>query len=232
MSDVKNANQLAIMEADAAKATAEAWNVKATAGAGYVRAMGDYAKTTKDAATAATALATEQDTLTAANDALWQKVDQTAQAHTDAGAAAQQGTAQAVAGYQAVAQQVEITSDGVRGWLELMRATNAANSLLNQNSLFTSSSTLENQARIGGAFSPIPGFASGVSNFEGGLARVHGGEVLANLAPGTSVFPRGQGLGSTVNNTFNLVDSESNLARRVAEMIMRQIRAGTQLGQA
>lgn len=34
----------------------------------------------------------------------------------------------------------------------------------------------------------------------------------------------------TVNNTFNLVDTESNLARRVSEMIMQTIRAGTQLG--
>jgi hypothetical protein len=113
-----------------------------------------------------------------------------------------------------------------------MRATNAANALLNQNSLFTTGSTLENQSRLGTAFSPIPGFAGGIENFAGGLAKVHGGEVLANLPPGTSVFPRGQGLGATVNNTFNLVDSESNLARRVAELIMRQVRAGTQLGTA
>ena len=34
----------------------------------------------------------------------------------------------------------------------------------------------------------------------------------------------------TVNNTFNLVDSESNLARRVSEIIMQTIRSGTQLG--
>jgi hypothetical protein len=36
----------------------------------------------------------------------------------------------------------------------------------------------------------IPGFSSGVSNFGGGLAYVHGGEVLANLAPGTDVIPK------------------------------------------
>lgn len=35
----------------------------------------------------------------------------------------------------------------------------------------------------------IPGFASGVTNFSGGLAYVHQGEVLANLAPGTDVIP-------------------------------------------
>lgn len=44
---------------------------------------------------------------------------------------------------------------------------------------------------IGNAFGrlPIPGFASGVSDFSGGLAYVHQGEVLANLAPGTDVIP-------------------------------------------
>lgn len=36
----------------------------------------------------------------------------------------------------------------------------------------------------------IPGFSTGVSNFGGGLAYVHGGEVLANLAPGTDVIPK------------------------------------------
>lgn len=35
----------------------------------------------------------------------------------------------------------------------------------------------------------IPGFSSGVENFSGGLAYVHQGEVLTNLAPGTSVIP-------------------------------------------
>lgn len=35
----------------------------------------------------------------------------------------------------------------------------------------------------------IPGFSSGVTNFSGGLAYVHQGEVLANLAPGTDVIP-------------------------------------------
>ena len=37
----------------------------------------------------------------------------------------------------------------------------------------------------------IPGFASGVTNFSGGLAYVHAGELLTNMAPGTSVIPAG-----------------------------------------
>lgn len=35
----------------------------------------------------------------------------------------------------------------------------------------------------------IPGFSSGVSNFGGGLAYVHAGEILANLPQGTDVIP-------------------------------------------
>lgn len=214
---------------DINKVAGEDWNKVV---AGHVAAAEEMQASEKKLAEAAAAstFALEQESLTAANDAMW--MGQMAEAHTEAGAAATAGTAQTVQGYQQVAQQVQITSDGVKGWLELMRATNAANALLNQNSLFTSSSTLENQARLGGAFSPIPGFASGIENFGGGLAKVHGGEVLANLPAGTSVFPKGSGFGATISNVFNLVDSESNLARRVSELIMRQVRAGTQLGTA
>jgi len=229
MSNVKNANQLAIMNADRAKmdeaATAAKWESTEAFKAGVAAVA--------EANTATAAYLTEQEKMTAANDATWQSLEQTTEAHTEAGAAAEAGTAATVQGYQAVQQQVEITSDGVRGWLALMAATNRANAILKENALFTSSGQLERIAagNVGGTIGAFsgPSFASGVENFEGGLAKVHGGEVLANLPRGTSVFPRG-GLGTTVSNTFNLVDTESNLARRVAEMIMRQVRAGTQLG--
>lgn len=38
--------------------------------------------------------------------------------------------------------------------------------------------------------SRIPGFASGVTNFEGGLAYVHAGELLTNLPTGANVIPK------------------------------------------
>lgn len=38
----------------------------------------------------------------------------------------------------------------------------------------------------------VPGFASGVTNFEGGLAFVHAGEALVNMPRGTSVVPANQ----------------------------------------
>lgn len=51
----------------------------------------------------------------------------------------------------------------------------------------------------------IPGFASGIENFSGGLAYVHQGELLANLAPGTSVIPSHavKGMGGVTNNYFS-----------------------------
>jgi len=211
-------------------------NQKLEAGKGYVKQMGEMAARTNELATAEAARLSEQDALTAANDALVAGLTAQTEGHLEAGAAAEAGTEATVAGYQAVQQQVEITSDGVRGWLALMQATNRANAILNENSLFTSRSQLERIAagNLGGSFGAFsgPSFASGVENFEGGLAKVHGGEVLANLPRGTSVYPKGSGLGANVSNVFNLVDTESNLAKRVAEMIMRQIRAGTQLGTA
>ena len=48
-------------------------------------------------------------------------------------------------------------------------------------------------------------------------------------APGAGA---GGGGALTVNNTFNIVDTESNIARRVSDQIMQQIRAGTQLSTA
>jgi len=60
---------------------------------------------------------------------------------------------------------------------------------------------------------------------------VHEGELVTNLPRGASVIPAGAG-GLNISNVFNLVDTESNLARRVSEQIMQTVRAGTQLGTA
>jgi hypothetical protein len=204
----------------------EITNKKLAAGKGWVAQMSETARATREATEAEAAYLEEQAALDAENGKLIASLGGVAEAHTAAGAAAEAGAGLAVAGYQGVATQMELTADGVRAWLQLMQYTAEVNAQLSRNGLFTSGSTYENIARIG-----VPSFASGVQNFEGGLAKVHGGEVLANLAPGTSVFPKGSGFGNVqMSNTFNLVDSESNLARRVSELIMRQVRAGTQLG--
>ena len=51
----------------------------------------------------------------------------------------------------------------------------------------------------------IPRFEKGIENFAGGLAYVHQGEVLANLAPGTTVIPKDEvnGRMAGVNITIN-----------------------------
>lgn len=116
------------------------------------------------------------------------------QAHTEGGNLARAGAQQVVEGYQQVAQQVTITGEAVKEWINLMKYTAEVNAILGSGSgLFTTQSQRERIAGLGG----------------GG-----GG--------GTTVF----------NNSYNIVDTESNIAKRVGDNIMRQVKAGTQLGTA
>jgi len=227
MSDTKNANQLAIMEADATNQATEALNKKTASQNNLLTHLAGLNKVTQDAITFDQNYQKEQAALDAENQQLAASFTATGEAAAAGNQAATEGVAQTTAGYAGLTQQVNISADAIRGWIALQQFTNQANAILRENSLFTTGSQLERIGKL-----PIPGFASGVENFGGGLAKVHGGEVLANLPAGTSVFPRGQGLGANISNVFNLVDSESNLARRVSELIMRQVRAGTQLGTA
>jgi len=188
------------------------------------RGAGVSARASNEAAKWEAAHATEQEKVEAENQQL-------IASYTKAGAAAATGAelattgAQATAGaYAGVTQQVNISADAIRGWLAVMQFTNQSNAILSRNSLFTTQSQRDELARL-----PIPSFAGGVDNFAGGLAKVHDGELLVNLPGGTSVIPKGQGGAVNIANTFNLVDSESNLARRVSELIMQTIRSGTQL---
>lgn len=79
----------------------------------------------------------------------------------------------------------------------------------------------------------IPGFASGVTNFGGGLAYVHGGELLVSLPTGTSVLPsRGGsgsghgGFGTTITNAFTIngATDPSAVAQAVMTLIADQMR--------
>lgn len=133
----------------------------------------------------------------AANQAEIDAVLAAGKAHTEAGALAKAGTDQTIAGYQGIAQQVTITGDAVKEWLNLMRYTAQANAILQTgSSLFTTRSQLE-------AVANIPKFASGVENFAGGLAYVHKDEALVNMPKGTSVIPGGRGSGG-VNLSVHL----------------------------
>jgi uncharacterized tellurite resistance protein B-like protein len=143
MSDVKNANQLAIMEAEGTRMAAEALKLKNDAAAGWI-AQQVKVKAGIDAEAAATAAyLTEQDALTAATDAL-------GTTHTLAGVAAVSATAGAMAGYAGVAQQVQISGDAIKEWIKLMQYSAQVNAILHQNSLFTTTSQLEQIAGLGG----------------------------------------------------------------------------------
>jgi hypothetical protein len=75
----------------------------------------------------------------------------------------------------------------------------------------------------------VPGFASGVDNFSGGMAIVgEQGPELVSLPRGSSVTPHGGGRGDTYN--FYLVDNTESLARKVSSMIMTGTRRGGKVG--
>jgi len=72
----------------------------------------------------------------------------------------------------------------------------------------------------------IPGFATGVQNFGGGLARVHKDELLVNLPKGTDVIPASQaknmGNESNINMTVNNYDNRMDANEIVQQLMFRQ----------
>jgi uncharacterized protein (UPF0147 family) len=143
-------------------------------------------------------------------------------------------TTEGTEGFKSINQQIgntiEMTGDAVKAFMQLQQYTLLANSILNRNSLFTSSSQLEEQARLLGSFTGIvPGRARG-GPVSAGQAYVVGEEGPELFLPNVNgaIAPNGSG-GAQITNIFHLVDTESNLARRVSDTIMRQVRAGTQL---
>ncbi len=76
--------------------------------------------------------------------------------------------------------------------------------------------------------SSVPSFAGGVTNFEGGLAYVHEGEVLANLPKGSNVIPKNDvgGLGNTFNISVNVgVYSGSDIEmRKLSQTILKSLK--------
>lgn len=70
----------------------------------------------------------------------------------------------------------------------------------------------------------IPGFASGVTNFSGGLAMVgERGPELVNLPSGSNVYPNGSGGGPSIVNHFYITDTESNIVNRVMQVLTTQV---------
>jgi len=228
MSDTKNANQLAIMEADAAQMAADAYNKKAAAGAGYIKQMGEIARVNREAQEFEEQLAKEQARVEKENQALIKSFTEAGGAAKAAGESAVDGATQAAHAQAQLNTQINLTIGNVKEWIELQQYTAAANSILSQNGLYTSGSAYENIARMGSAFTGITPRAGG-GPVSAGSAYVVGEAGPELFLPGVSGTIAPNGGGATITNIFHLTDTESNLARRVSEQIMRQVRAGTQL---
>ena len=80
---------------------------------------------------------------------------------------------------------------------------------------------------VGNLLGNLPGFQGGVSNFSGGLARVHEGEVITYLPRGSSVTPAGAGGMGTVNIIIQGdVNGVDDFDRKVNEAVERFRRQG------
>ncbi len=77
-----------------------------------------------------------------------------------------------------------------------------------------------------------PGFASGVTNFAGGIARVHAGETLVNLPRGTDVIPAGRSGGGGITLNFQVNGTAADTARQIKDIIMRELKMTRQFSTA
>ena len=214
------------IEADIAEA--KRMETKLTAGKGYVEQMGQIAKVNKEAADFEKNLFEQQGKVEEENQKLVASWGAAGAASSEAGEKALDGATQAAQAQGQLNTQINLTIGNVREWIMLQQYSLESNALLNQNSLFTTSSTLENQARLASKYTGIPaGRAAGgpVSAGEAYVVGEQGPELFIPHVGGTIAA----GGGPSITNIFHLVDTESNLARRVSEQIMRQVRAGTQL---
>lgn len=142
MSEVKNANQLAIMEADAAAMVQK----KRDAAAGWFQEVQRIAGANKANAEAEKVYLAEQDRLFQESQ---KSLGDMSKAHTDSGNAAKASADQTIAGYAGIAQQITFTGEAVREWLNLMRYSAEANAILRSgSSLFTTQSQLERVAAL------------------------------------------------------------------------------------
>jgi hypothetical protein len=200
---------------DSAKEIQE-WERKQSAGLGYMNMIKDYLTGKKAATEAEAAFNKEQEELI-------KKLTDAGDAHTEAGDKADKGTKKTKEGYAGVTTTIEMSGDALRAWIALQQFSMSANAILNRNSLFTTTSQLEEMARM-----PIPGRAAG-GPVSAGQAYIVGEQGPELFIPGASGAIAAGGAGPVITNIFHLVDTESNLARRVSDTIMRQVRAGTQL---
>jgi hypothetical protein len=232
-----NAKGIALMERDFQLAQARAAfdkeqleidKKKHETGKAYVDQMTEIAKVNKAAADFQKNIPIEQAKIDEENKKLIASWGAAGAASTEAGSKAVDGATEAAMAQAQLNTQINLTIGNVKEWIELQQYSAAANAILSQNGLYTSGSQYENIARMGSAFTGIlPGRAAG-GPVNAGQAYVVGEQGPELFIPNVGGAIAAGG-GSSITNIFHLVDTESNLARRVSEQIMRQVRAGTQL---
>lgn len=187
MSDTKNANQLALMEAEAAAMQQQIEQEKLFADV-EIKARLARQKAANDQAAAEAAA---EEARIAANQREIDALLAAGQAHKETSKVSVQSTNDTAAGWQGVTQQIEITGDAVREWGNLMVYTAKANAILGQNSLFTSQSQREQLANL-----RFEGRATGgpVSAGVPYVVGENGPEIMVPRTSGT-VVPNGGALG-------------------------------------
>jgi hypothetical protein len=210
------------------KEEAEIHKGKMAAGKAYVEQMSEIAKVNKTAREFDAETLKQQTEIEKENQALIKSWGEAGAASSEAGSQAVDGATQAAHAQAQLNTQINLTIGNVKEWIELQQYTAAANAILSQNGLFTSGSQYDAIARMGSAFTGIQPRAGG-GPVAAGSAYVVGEAGPELFLPGVSGTIAPNGGGASITNVFHLVDTESNLARRVSEHIMRSVRAGTQL---
>lgn len=189
MSDVKNANQLALMDDAAAALKRQAEN------ANQLRMMerDAHQMQMKEVDERVAAEAAAETARVAQNQREIDAIVNTTQKIKEGGDVGKSSTDQVIAGYAGIAQQVTLTGDAVKEWINLMRYSASVNAVLSEgSSLFTTQSQRERIASL-----PSPRAGGGpVSAGSPYMVGERGPELFVPSASGT-IVPHGAG-GTTV----------------------------------
>lgn len=189
MSEIKNANQLALMEDEAAAMKQNAEQAAMFA----EQDMQARIRRGQAATDQAAAEATAETARIAANQAEIDGILAAGAAHVDAGAMAKTGTDQTVAGYAAVAQQVTLAAGVITEWNNLMVYTAKAQAILSSgSSLFTSQSQRDRLANL-----PARARGGPVSGGSPYMVGERGPEMFVPERSGT-IVPNGGGSNITI----------------------------------
>lgn len=235
MSDVKNANQLAIMEAEAQKMATDALTKKNTAAWNWVNQQVKATATVKEAIEWEKNYLAEQDRLTASTDSLGQSVGNAANvistAFNSALDSAGEKMRQTTLTWSEAMDKVRRGEGSMTGTVQAPMTDAQWRAKAKESGGRVMTDGYGNRyVHVPGQNVPgtvVPGFKDGGPTKEG-LAYVHDDEYV--VPKGGALVSGGSSKASVVvNNTFNIVDTESNIVRRVSDRIMRTMMSGTQM---